>query len=71
MAKKKLKDLTLEQIVKIAVDSSEKNGCCEKCSFWKINFDCEFLCNYRNGNRKNERLKKILNYKVEVEEDVD
>lgn len=64
--KKKLKDLTLEQIVKIAQDSEEKNGCCSKCPFWKINFNCEFLCKY--GNRNIEKLNKILNYKVEVED---
>ena len=64
--KKKLKDLTLEQIVKLAQDSREKNGCCSKCPFWKIRIDCEVLCNY--GGSSKERLKKILEYKVEVEE---
>ena len=67
--KKKLKDLTLEQIVKLAQDSREKNGCCSKCQFWKIKIDCEVLCNY--GNRNTEKLNKILNYKVEVKDDVD
>lgn len=75
MAKKKIKYLTLEQIVKIAQDSRKKNGCCEKCQFWKFDgfnqyvCDCELLCNY--GGRYTEKLNKILNYKVEVKDDVD
>lgn len=63
---KKIKDLTLDQIVKIAQESREKNGCCSKCPFWKLKIHCEVLCNY--GGSYKERLKKILNYKVEVEE---
>lgn len=59
--KKKIKDLTIEEIVKICNTIRKKYGSCFRCPFYEL-LDNSGLCICSD-------FKKCLNEKIEVEED--
>lgn len=57
--KKKIKDLTLEEIIEISLKG--KNKGCPNCSLFDIDFHCyEWCC------ASKKKINKILNQEIEV-----